>query len=261
MAREPDAEEDAFLEQVRRAFDCGIDTQMEIMTHGGLFDFERGRVPMAAVHEGLWLHEPKVTIARYEAYFGSVIEEGERAGVPFTGVTWPGCGCEACRARFAELHERNAPRPNPRVWEALLNLARHGRFRGRTVPCFSFSTHEGETTVPAPVAQGPDCAVYDLVPNAGDHFGTWTNDPEKVDADYYIAANGRSGRIVELADGGAPHCLFYAHWQGLNPGSGAGWPAFTEVVARVEEHLGGRVEWVRPSAYTDRCFAESGGGR
>jgi hypothetical protein len=261
ILRQPTTDEGrAYVEQVRRAFGCGIDAHMELMTHGGLFDFETGRVPEGAVHEGLWLHEPDVTVEEYEAYFDSIIAAGERIGVKFTGVTWPGCGCAACAPRYSELAEMKAPRPNPNVWEALLNLAERGRFRGRTVPCFSFSSIDGETPVPAPVAQRGDCAVYDLVPNARDRFGTWTNETEKVDADYYISADGESGRIVELVNEGAPYCLFYAHWQGLNPGTGVGWKAFVDVVARVKEHLADRVTWMRPSEYTDVCFAEAGGG-
>ena len=36
----------------------------------------------------------------------------------------------------AELRASGHTEPNPAVWQALLNLAKAGRFRGRCVPCF-----------------------------------------------------------------------------------------------------------------------------
>ncbi len=128
--------QETYLEQIRRAFGCGIDSQMELMTHEGRFDFVAGRVLEGAQHEGIWLYEPTVTKQAYESYFGSILAEGVRVGVRFTGVTWPGCDCEACTARCAELERDPAFGVNPEVWQALLDLARRGEFRGRTVPCF-----------------------------------------------------------------------------------------------------------------------------
>jgi len=84
-----------------------------------------------------------------------------------------------------------------------------------------------------------------------DRFGYWLNSPEYVDADYYISADGQSGRIVDFARAQAPYCMFYSHWQGLNPVNGVGWKAFTQVVRRVQKHLHEEVIWMRPSEYTD----------
>ena len=73
--------------------------------------------------------------------------------------------------------------------------------------------------------------VYDLMPNAGDYFGIWTNKPDRVNPDYYITADGKSGIVVRHVQAGAPYCIWYSHWQGLNPAKGVGWRAFTTVVA------------------------------
>jgi hypothetical protein len=237
----------AYIEQLHRAFGCGIDAHMELMTHAGLFDFTARRVPQGAQHEGVWLHEPEVSVDAYESYFESIISEGERIGVRFTGVTWPGCSCEPCTTRYQELRKDPKLGINPNVWEALLNLAKRGRFRGRTVPCFSNGSQQCKL-----MAGVSAHGVYDFGPNAADQFGIWDNTLERVSADYYITADGESGRIVELVRAGAPYCLFYAHWQGLNPATGVGWEAFTQVVKRVSKFLGDTVEWMRPSTYTDR---------
>ena len=119
-----------YIEQLHRAHGGGIDAHMEVMTHSGLYDFAQQRVPDGAQHEGVWLHEPEVPVAAYEAYFRNIIAEGERIGVRFTGMTWPGCSCEPCTRRYRELRQSPSFGINPNVWTALLNLAREGKFRG-----------------------------------------------------------------------------------------------------------------------------------
>ena len=256
MSRNPNEEEKAFLKQVARAWECGIDTHMELMTHQGLFDFDANRQKDGAVHEGLWLHEPGVTVEDYQRYFAAVIAEGQRAGVRFTGLTWPGCGCDACTRRYAELRAGGHREPNPAMWIALLNLAKEGKFRGRTVPCF-FDSSESDYGAHRKASDGA-YGVYDLMPNAGDHFGIWENNPKRVDPDYYITEDGKSGIIVRHVQSGAPYCIWYAHWHGLNPAKGVGWPAFTTVIERIGKHLRDRVLWMRPSEITDRYHAAGG---
>ena len=258
MCRKPDEEEEAFLKQVARAWECGVGTHMELMTHQSLFDFDADRPKDGAGHEGLWLYEPAVAVGEYERYFASIIAEGARADLRFTGLTWPGCGCEVCTRRYAELRAGGHTEPNPAVWQALLNLARQGKFRGRTVPCF-FGSSETDGAIHRKAGEG-ECAVFDLMPNAMDHFGIWENNPARVNPDYYIAADGKSGIVVRHVQAGAPYCIWYSHWQGLNPGKGVGWKAFTTVVERIRKHLGDRVVWMRPSEITDRYHKAGGWG-
>ena len=101
-------------------------------------------------------------------------------------------------------------------------------------------------------------AVYDLMPNAKDCFGIWENSPARVDPDYYITADGKSGIVVRHVQAAAPYCIWYAHWQGLNPVKGVGWQAFTTVVERINKHLQNRVAWMRPSEITQRYRAAGG---
>ena len=244
----------AYVEQLQRVPRCGIDAHMELMTHWGLYDFERDRMPEQAGHEGVWLYELDVSVEAYQSYLAQIIAEGDQIGVGFTGMTWPGCSCDVCTRRYRELEARGVTDVNPNVWQALLNLAKEGRFRGRTVPCFVGGAQEhGQARLKA--GDGA-YGVYDLVPNARDRFGIWLNAPDQVDADYYITADGGSGRVVDLVRAGAPYCLFYAHWQGLNPANGVGWDAFTRVVGRIQKHLWDRVIWMRPSEFTDRLLGD-----
>jgi hypothetical protein len=242
--------DERYIEQLQRAYTCGIDTHCELMTHSGRFDFAGMRIPERAIHEGVWLHEPEVSTQEYEDYFGHILTEGERIGVRFTGVTWPGCGCEPCTRRYQELREAGITDPNPNFWQALLRLAQQGRFRGKTVPCFFGGALE--QCADRVMARDGEYAIFDLPPNAHDRFGLWLNSAAEVNADYYITADGRAGRIIDLVRASAPYVLFYAHWQGLNPVNGVGWKAFTQVVGRVKKYLGDQVEWLRPSELTQR---------
>jgi len=256
ISRDPNEEEKAYLRQVGRAHRCGIDTHMELMTHQGLFDFVADRQREDAIHEGLWLHEPGITVEEYQRYFAGIIAEGQPAAVRFTGLTWPGCGCDACTRRYAELRASGHGEPNPAIWKALLNLAKEGGFRGRTVPCF-FNSSESNYGMHRKTSDG-EYAVYDLMPNAKDRFGIWENNPKRVDPDYYITEDGKSGILVRHVQSRAPYCIWYAHWQGLNPAKGVGWPAFVTVVERIRRHLPDRVVWMRPSEITDRYHAAGG---
>ncbi len=242
-------EQKAYIEQLHRAFECGIDSHMELMTHRGLFDFRTGRASAEAEHEGVWLYEPKVSLEAYETYFGQILDEGKKIGVQFTGVTWPGCGCTACVRRYSDLFGDSPHQVNPNVWKALLNLAKKGKFRGPTVPCFILG---GEEEHPLKMMAGDKKhGVYDLYPHATDHLGIWDNLPSRVNPDYYITANGDSGGIVDKIRAKASHCVFYGHWQGINPVNGVGWEAFRQVVQRIQKHYGDQVAWMRPSALTE----------
>jgi hypothetical protein len=81
--------------------------------------------------------------------------------------------------------------------------------------------------------------VVSIVACTGDWTGGWDNsDPEG--ADRFIAADGQSGRLVEIIGRGEPACLL-AHWTGIWwNGRELGFRIFQEVVRRLEaryDHL------------------------
>ncbi len=62
-------------------------------------------------------------------------------------------------------------------------------------------------------------------------------------AEYFIAADGRSGRLVDLVASGGP-AVFHAHGQTLfSNGTRRGFDSLKIVVDRVNRHLGDRIEW------------------
>jgi hypothetical protein len=127
----------------------------------------------------------------------------------------------------------------------LLDLVKQDKFRTKVIPIF-YESSETDYDIIRKASDGA-YAVYDLMPNAEDKFGIWENSNEWVDPDYYISEDGKSGIIIKHLDEGAPYCIWYMHWQGLNPESGVGWDAFKTVVDRIEKQLGERVVWMRPS--------------
>lgn len=258
MADDPDSIEVAFLEYAKESYESGIDTHMEIMTHHELFDFEAGKKREEGIHEGLWLHEPGVKMDEYRSYFSNILADGERAGVRYTGLTWPGCGCEACSLRYSELREEGPLKFNPAVWEALIDVVSQGKFRTRVIPIF-YEANETEFGIFKKASDGA-FGVYDLMPNAMDHMGIWENNPDRVDPDYYITEDGKSGIIVNHLQQGDPYCLWYMHWQGLNPEKGVGWEAFQTVIERIEKNLGDQVVWMRPSDIVTQYHDAGGWG-
>jgi hypothetical protein len=245
LVRDQDQNHLDYIEYVKQAWSKGIDSHMEIMTHNTLFNFESGLKNEEGIHEGLWLHEPAVTVNEYQDYFSDIIGEAEKAGIKFTGLTWPGCSCEACTKRYAELKAQGPLKINQAAFDALLHLAKNNKFRSRVLPVF-YESSETEYGVFKRAADGK-YGVYDLTPNALDQFGIWENSISRVNPDYYITEDGKSGIVIKHLENNAPYCMWYMHWQGLNPGNGVGWEAFKTVTSRINKHLKDKIIWMRPS--------------
>lgn len=256
IIRDHDQNQLTYLENVKLAWSEGIDSHMEIMTHSTLFDFQAGKKRDDGIHEGLWLHEPGVTVKEYQDYFSSILTEAEKSSIKFTGLTWPGCGCEACTRRYEELKKLGPLHITDNAFQALLNLTKQNRFRNMVIPVF-YEANEKEFGVFKRAAEGK-YGIYDLMPNAMDHFGIWENSRDHVDPDYYITDDGKSGIILKHLENNDPYCMWYMHWQGVNPEKGVGWEAFKTVTGRIKKHLNGQIQWMRPGDIVTAYHASGG---
>jgi len=256
ILREHDENQHNYIEYVKQAWSMGIDSHMEIMTHNTLFNFETGAGNEGGIHEGLWLHEPAVTVDEYLGYFSNIISEAEKEGIKYTGLTWPGCGCDACTKRYAELKVQGPLKINQTAFDALLSLAINDKFRSRVLPIF-YEASETDYGIHKRAADGK-YGVYDLMPNAMDYFGIWENSTDRVNPDYYLTEDGKSGIIKRHLEANAPYCMWYMHWQGLNPEKGVGWEAFKTVTGRIKKHLSDTVIWMRPTDIVT-AYHDSGG--
>jgi hypothetical protein len=245
IADDPDDNQRIYAWQAKQAYAKGIDSHMEVMTHSTLYDFRTSMKNESGIHEGLWLHEPGIKVQEYQDYFSAILAEGEKSGIKFTGLTWPGCGCDACTKRYEELKSSGPLHINQAAFDALLNLSRKGKFRGRVLPVF-YESSETDYGIFRRAAEG-EYGVYDIMPNCGDHFGIWENSEKHVDPDYYISKDGKSGIILRHLENNAPYCMWYMHWQGVNPEKGKGWEAFQTVTGRIRTYLPDKIVWMRPS--------------
>lgn len=252
----PDPDEEKYMEYVRSAYDHGIDSHMEIMTHAEMYDFEAGRIRPDGIHEGLWLHEPGIPMDEYYRYFSSILVDGSKAGLKFTGLTWPGCSCDTCTIRYNELRKEGPLKFNPNVFQALLRLVKEGKFRDRIATIF-YDADENDYGIFQRAAEGK-YGIYDLMPNVMDYFASWDNSKDRLNPDYYISEDGTTGMIIEHLQKGAPYAMWYMHWQGVNPGNGLGWEAFKTVTSRIEKHLIEEVVWMKPGEIA-RHYHDAGG--
>ena len=78
---------------------------------------------------------------------------------------------------------------------------------------------------------------------------------EKVEG--ALSSDGKRGRIVELIEAGQPLVLL-THWQSVfGNGHGVGLDALVEVIGRLNEVYGERIEWVRPSEIAKSALTEN----
>lgn len=246
-------EEAAFLAQLRRIAAGGFDVHMELMTHDKLWDFGAGRMRPDGPCEGIWLYDPAVPVAEYEAYLGGILEQGRKAGLTINGLSVPGCGCDGCLARWDALQAAGHTNVSDHAFQALLNLARQGRFGVPVVAVYSDEADEAHPTRLIRAEGG--FGVYDcrLDMSVQDQIGFAGSN-----ADFYITEDGSAGRIVDLVRQGAAQCFFCAHWYDMNPRQAEGWHTFQAIIRRINRHLGDRITWVKPSDYGAGLLAAGG---
>ena len=239
----------AYVAELARADACGFDLHMELMTHNNLWDFATGTQRTEGPHESIWIYDPEVSVAEYEAYFGGVLDNLAPRGLVINGVTVPGCDCEACDTKWETLQAKGYSNVSVNAWQALLNLAAAGRFGVPVVAVFSDESDAAHPT--RMIARRGDFGVYDarLDMSVEDLIGF-----RGIDPDFYITEDGQSGRIAELVHAGAAQCFFVAHWHTMNPRHSQGWEAFQAIIRRINATLGDRIEWVKPSEYGQRLL-------
>jgi hypothetical protein len=78
-------------------------------------------------------------------------------------------------------------------------------------------------------------------------------------AEYFISADGKSGRFIDLLEAGSP-IIFHSHGQTLfSNGAEKGFQSLQLVVQRVEQHLAGRVRWTKTMDFAEERIRDSQG--
>jgi hypothetical protein len=159
-----------------------------------------------------------------------------RIGLTPQGVTSPGGFGGKCLPRYARF-----------VGAALRAVT------GNATPYFFQRLVTEDTVIETPVwyaDRNAATAVGEIIACTHDRTGSWTGYGQ-VDADYYMTADLRGGRLPAVIDAGSP-CVLCSHWQGmygLHDGDRRGFRTLQTVVARLRERdrLGERTRWRRCS--------------
>ena len=120
---------------------------------------------------------------------------------------------------------------------------------------FKYVEASGTQTQPrVEFAKGLDTASPECIVNVpsctGDWFGGWTGidyGEEAAGVDRLITEDGKSGRMVEVIEAGAPAAML-CHWPGMYcNGNEVGYRIFQGAVTRVNARYGKRVVWMKVS--------------
>ena len=226
---------------VREEIAPNFDITPEILTHSMAWDIKQRRLLPITEHEWMAAQTEDV-LADYMAEALRILK---KVGIAATGITQP------CSFRGDEdLYAR-----------AVLRAMKKACGISRT---FYFLNADGVTTpINSPVkiadaAKGEYVVSVTSAVRADEPF--WESlygggDVEKM-ADYFLSADGRSGRFADLLATGSP-IIFHAHGQTLfSNGARKGFQSLQLVVQRVEKHLSGRVRWMKMLEFAEERIQE-----
>jgi hypothetical protein len=223
------AELAAWLDLARTAIAPHFDITPEILTHTLALDLKTRALLPQPEHD--WMAER--TPAELAEYMGAGLAILKQAGFAPTGVTQP-CYFNGSRDDYARA--------------VLASIRAIG---GPPVTFYFIDAYFDPPPVPAPPVVLLDRergeAVVSIIADCNDYFWPTQRVTRKSAAeviDGLITADGRGGRLGELAAAGE-WLLFVCHWQTLySDGSRAGLQALDEATARLERAYGDRLLWM-----------------
>lgn len=238
-----DDELKSWLQLARDNISPRFDIHPEIVTHGLAVEVPSLR-PLA-LNEQEWAeYQHQGALAEYFAFAMTVLKN---AGLESNGLTqpWAFRGDEHVYAR-AMLEAEN-------------------KVHGRKISHHFIHVDEWAERVPARIlladtetgsaAASVWTCTNDSLWNSLEPHSPEFSSAANVFADKYISEDGQHGRIPQMIRNGSP-AMFVTHWQGLfSNGSGKGLEAMRQVVARIDEHYGDKIEWVKASQMVQRQLA------
>jgi hypothetical protein len=219
----------AWLDLARTAIAPHFDITPEILTHTLALDLNTRTLLPQPEHD--WMAGR--TRAELREYFGAALAILQQAGFAPAGITQP-CHFHGSRADYAQA-----------VREAISDIGGPAATFYFIDGCFDPPPLPPPEVVLLDRQRGE--AVVSIIANCNDYF--WptqhiTNAPAEQVVDGLITADGRAGRLGELAAAGE-WLLFVCHWQTLySDGSRAGVKALDEAAARLWRAHGPRLLWM-----------------
>ncbi len=223
------AELTGWLDLARSRIAPRFDITPEILTHTLALDLRTETLLPQSEHD--WLAER--SREELQEYFGAALSILKAAGFMPTGITQP-CYFNGSRADYAA---------------ATLDAIR--AIGGPPVTYYFIDGYFGPPPIPDPEVVLLDRergeAVVSIIAPCNDYF--WptqrvTSQRAHAVVDELLTADGRGGRLAELADAGA-WLILVCHWQTLySDGSREGLAALDETARRLERHHGARLLWM-----------------
>ncbi len=228
-----------WIELVRENIMAQFDIHPELLTHTLALDLKTNKLLDTAEH--IWMAE--ASQQELAAYFARAMTILKEAGVPGNGITQP-CffkGDEQLYARAILAAEKQVN--NRRLTHYFMHVERESRYVGPSITYVDKVKKEAVVSVPSGSADffWPSnfrpCVAQEL-------------------ADGLITEDGQAGRLVELFGNRSP-IVFHTHWQSLaSNGSHAGMRGLELVAARINEHFGGQVRWMKLSEIAQKTVEE-----
>lgn len=238
------AQQESWLRMCRELIVPAFDITPEMITHTFVVDLHTFQPVEPRLWEQYdWEALPVDREELVRDYIAAACRILDNVGLPPEGVTSPG----GFGGRTVEFYAK------------VVGPAVRGVTGNPTPYFFKGAAADGPVETPVWYAdREAGTAVAQLMSSTGDWTGSWTGYGE-VNADKYITADLRGGRLPELIDAGDPAVLI-SHWQGfygMHNEDRRGFNAFKTVVQRLEERdpKGERTQWRKCSEITNYACA------
>src|SRR5579864_2367408 len=240
LKRVPQDHLDAFLKIVRERIAPRFDITPEFLTHLRAYNLKTG--DYGHIYEDVWItHAPLEEIVEY---FTLAFQILQNVGLPATGITSPWVSGSDVEKKYAQA----------------LADAQWKVFQRKVTWYFLWGSDFGPPRKLSVEYEAPEREqkVVSVPVNAPDIF--WSMERPlgerrqfiQKNIDRLISADGRTGRIRELIDTGAPVILL-THWQSLyTQGTGLGLEGLAALAERIQKVFGSNIEWITCSERSRR---------
>jgi len=232
LKRVPQEHLQAFLKIFRERIATRFDVTPEFLTHLRAYDLKKGGYQH--IFEDVWITgAPPEEIVDYFVLAFQILQN---VGLSATGITSPWVSGIDVEKKYAQaLADAQWKVFQRKLTWYFLYVADHGTPRKLSVEYEA--PERGQKVVSVP-ANAPDI-FWSMEHQPADRRRFIQNNIDKM-----LSADGRTGRIREMIDAGAPVMLL-THWQSLyTQGTALGLEGLAALAERIQKVFGSNVEWI-----------------
>jgi len=232
LKRVPQEHLQAFLKIFRERIATRFDITPEFLTHLRAYDLKKGGYQH--IFEDVWITgAPPEEIVDYFVLAFQILQN---VGLSATGITSPWVSGIDVEKKYAQaLADAQWKVFQRKVTWYFLYVSDHGTPRKLSVEYEA--PERGQKVVSVP-ANAPDI-FWSMEHQTSERRQFIQNNIDKM-----LSADGRTGRICEMIDAGAPVMLL-THWQSLyTQGTALGLEGLAALAERIQKVFGSNVEWI-----------------